>query len=244
MVRRFQAVTLAAVLGIAACSLALAQEPAAGRGGANAAPRPAPAALVMKAEFKPAVAGKTEQLPFVQGNVVDPNLELKQYGAGKEVLTNAGNPAQFIPFSAWTGVASGPFALTFRDKTSVLDLTGGAKIRWATKTSGFHVVRPVITLTDGSMFVGDYSSQHAAMMVVEEFAVGLVRWVKLDPTRVVTLGTPGGTFNQIWATPDLSKVDEVGFADLIPGSGHGTGGWVHFGSLEVYGKSVPRTGTH
>jgi len=82
------------------------------------------------------------------------------------------------------------------------------------------------------------------MMVVDEFAVGLVRWVKLDPTRVVTLGTPGGTFNQIWATPDLSKVDEVGFADLIPGSGHGTGGWVHFGSLEVYGKPVPRTGTH
>ena len=239
-----QAVTLAAILGIAAGTLVLAQEPAAGRGGANAAPRPTPAVLVMKAEFKAAVAGKTEQLPFVQGNVVDPNLELKQYGAGKDVLTNAGNPAQFIPFSAWTGTTSGPFALTFRDKNNTLDLTGGAKIRWATKTSGFHVVRPVIKLTDGSMFVGDYSSQNAAMMIVDEFAVGLVRWVKLDPTRVVTLGTPGGTFGQIWATPDLSKVDEVGFADLIPGSGHGTGGWVHVGSLEVHGKSVPRTGTN
>lgn len=237
-------VTLAAILGIAAGSLVLAQEPAAGRGGAAAAPRPVPAALVMKAEFKAAVAGKTEQLPFVQANVVDPNLELKQYGAGKDVLTNAGNPAQFIPFSAWTGMSAGPFALTFRDRTNTLDLTGGAKIRWATKTSGFHAVRPVIKLTDGSMFVGDYSSQNAAMMIVDEFAVGLVRWIKLDPARVVTLGTPGGTFNQIWATPDLSKVDEVGFADLIPGSGHGTGGWVHVGGLEVYGKAVPRTGTN
>jgi len=195
----------------------------------------------MKADFQPAVPGKTEQLPFVQANVVDPNLELKQYGAGKEVLTNAGNPAQFIPFSAWTGVA-GPFALTFRHKANLLDLTGGAKIRWATKTSGFHVVRPVVKLADGSMFVGDHTSESVAMMAVSEFPVATVRWVKLDPMRVVTLGSPGPA-NQIWVTPDLSKVDEVGFADLIPGSGHGTGGWVHVGAIEVYGKAVPRTAT-
>jgi hypothetical protein len=241
MVRRFSSrstVGLAAILGIASSTLLPAQEPAAGRGGANA-PRPTPAVLVMKAEFKPVVAGKTEQVPFVPANVVDPNLELKQYGAGKEVLTNAGNPAQFIPFSAWTGVAAGPLALTFRDKTNMLDLSGGAKIRWATKTSGFHVVRPVIKLADGSMFVGDVSSENVAMMAVSEFPVATVRWVKLDPMRVVTLGSPG-PFNQIWVTPDLGKVDEVGFADLIPGSGHGTGGWVHVGSIEVYGKAVAR----
>jgi hypothetical protein len=196
----------------------------------------------MNVTFQPAVAGKTEQLPFVQANVADPNLELKQYGAGKEVLTNAGNPAQFIPFSAWTGVASGPFALTFRDKRNALDLTGLAKIRWATKTSGFHVVRPVVKLTDGTMFVGDVHSESVAMMSVSEFPVATVRWVKLDPMRVVTLGSPGPN-NQIWTTPDLSKVDEVGFADLIPGSGHGTGGWVHVGAIEVYGKVVPRAGT-
>src|SRR5262245_13620191 len=117
----------AAILGIGGCALLLAQEAGTGRGAH--APRPTPAVLVMKAEFKAAVAGKTEQLPFVQANVVDPNLELKQYGAGKDVLTNAGNPAQFIPFSAWTGMTAGPFALTFRDKTSLLDLSGGAKIR-------------------------------------------------------------------------------------------------------------------
>ena len=241
MVRRFSVrstVGLAAILGIAGSTLLLAQEPAAGRGGANA-PRPTPAVLVMKAEFKPAVAGKTDQVPFVQANVVDPNLELKQYGAGKDVLTNAGNPAQFIPFSAWTGTTTGPFALTFRDRTNLLDLGGGAKIRWATKTSGFHVVRPVIKLADGSMFVGDVSSENVAMMAVSEFPVATVRWVKLDPVRVVTLGSPG-PFNQIWVTPDLSKVDEVGFADLIPGSGHGTGGWVHVGSIEVFGKAVAR----
>ena len=236
------AVGLVAILGMIGVP-ALAQQPAAGQGGARAggapAPRPTPATLVMTVNFQPAVAGKTEQMPLVQDNVTDKNLELKQYGGGKDVLTNAGNPAQFIPFSAWTGTAA-PFALTFRDKANFLDLTGLAKIRWATKTSGFHVVRPVVKLADGSMFVGDVHSENVAMMAVSEFPVATIKWVKLDPTRVVTLGSPGPN-NQIWVTPDLSKVDEIGFADLIPGSGHGTGGWVHVGSIEVFGKAVPRS---
>jgi hypothetical protein len=231
-----------AILGCACNVLVLAQGPAQGRVGGAAAPRPTPATRVMSVNFQPAVPGKTEQMPFVQANVVDPNVELKQYGAAKEVLTNAGNPAQFIPFSAWTGVASGPFALTFRHKASLLDLSGGAKIRWATKTSGFHVVRPVVKLEDGSMFVGDHASESVAMMIVSEFPVATVRWVKLDPARVVTLGSPGPN-NQIWTTPDLTKVDEIGFADLMPGSGHGTGGWVHVGAIEVYGKTAPRGAT-
>lgn len=242
------AVAFLAVLGTT--SAALAQGGGGGRGGAGggaaaAAPaaRPAPtvAARVMNVTFKPAEAGKTEQLAFVQANVADANLELKQYGAGKQVLTNAGNEAQFIPFSAWTGEAEGPFALTFRDKNNSLDLSGGSKIRWATKTSGFHGVRPVIKLLDGTMYVGDVASQNdVAMMIVTEFPVGTVRWMKVDPMKVVTLSSPGGTFNQIWAAPDLTKVDEVGFADLVPGSGHGAGGWVHVGSIEVYGKAVKR----
>jgi hypothetical protein len=40
--------------------------------------------------------------------------------------------------------------------------------------------------------------------------------------------------------PDLSKVDEVGFTDLMPGSGHGPGGWSDVAQIEVYGKPVKR----
>ena len=39
---------------------------------------------------------------------------------------------------------------------------------------------------------------------------------------------------------DLTKVDAVGFADLMPGSGHGYGGYIGMGPIEVYGKPVPR----
>ena len=65
--------------------------------------------------------------------------------------------------------------------------------------------------------------------------------LKLDPERVVTLGGTGLPFNEIWTpNPDLSRVDEVGFADLMPGSGHGTGGYIHLGTIEVFGRPVPR----
>ena len=42
------------------------------------------------------------------------------------------------------------------------------------------------------------------------------------------------------ASPNLSKVDEIGFADLMPGSGHGQGGWSDVGKIEVYAKPVKR----
>jgi hypothetical protein len=56
------------------------------------------------------------------------------------------------------------------------------------------------------------------------------------------MGLQGGAFNEIWVpNVDLSRVDEVGFVDLMPGSGHGTGGYIHVSQFQVYGRAVPRT---
>jgi hypothetical protein len=180
----------------------------------------------------------------VQENVTDPNLELKWYGAAAKQLLTSGTPgSDTTPFSVWSGVAEGPFAVTFRQKQSYVDLSGLGKIRWMVKTSGFHVVRPVLKLADGTLVVGDHADASVPMLVESEFALASVRWVKLDPVRIVTLGGTGGPANSTWVTPDLTRVDEVGFADLMPGSGHGTGGYIHLGTIQVYGKAVPRTGT-
>ncbi len=137
----------------------------------------------------------------------------------------------------WTGVCQTPVAVTLRHRTSYVDLTGLARIRWVTRVSGFHVVRPVVKLAAGNWFVGDYgegaASANSTLFLEAEFAVSQVRWLPLDMARVVTVG-------QSFAHPDLSKVDEIGFADLTPGSGHGWGGFVNVGKIEVYGRSVPR----
>jgi hypothetical protein len=224
---------------------AAAQGGGGGRGGQQ---RAATAALIFKVDWvRP--PSQTDQVPIVQENVADPNVEVKWYGPGAKKLLTSGNPdSANAPFSVWSGECDAPFAITFRHKTNNLDLSGLSKIRWTTKTSGFHVVRPVVKLADGTMLVGDYSEMHVPMLTQTEFSLSGVRWLKLDPQRVVTLApgsaNPPGTVlgaNETWVVnPDLTKVEEFGFADLMPASGHGTGGYIHLAGIEVYGKAVPR----
>lgn len=238
------------VLAILGGVFVFAQQPAQGPGrgargqGGTGAARASAAPPFFKVEWvRP--ANQTGQVPVVQENVADPNVEIKWYGPAARQLLTSGTPgSDTTPFSVWSGECAGPFAITFRQKSNYVDLTGLGKIGWVTKTSGFHVVRPVAKLADGTLLVGDLTASSVPMLVRSEFALAGVRWIKLDPSRVVTLGGNGGPSNEIWVdNPDLSKVDEVGFADLMPGSGHGTGGYIHLGPIEVYGRPVPRDAT-
>ena len=62
-----------------------------------------------------------------------------------------------------------------------------------------------------------------------------VRWRNLDIEDVVE-GRDG-----YWVDfPDLSRVEEIGFTDLMRGAGHGSGGGSRIDWIEVYGKPVPR----
>ena len=180
----------------------------------------------------------------VQQNVSDPNVEMKFYGAAaKQILTTGAPGSDVTPYGVWTGTAEGPFAVTFKLKNNYVDLTGLANIRWFTKTSGFHVVRPVVKLANGTLMVGDLAFSSVPKLSLSEFSLTSIRWIKLDPERVVTLNSgpaAANPNNEIWVpNPDLSKVEEIGFVDLMPGSGHGTGGYIQLGRIEVYGKTVP-----
>src|SRR5260370_24259796 len=231
-------------MGMVCSGLLLAQQRGAAQaqGGGEGA-RASSAPPVMRIEWvRPST--QTAQVPVVQENIADPNIQLKEYGpAAKELLTSGTPGSETTPFTVWSGACTGPFAITFRLKNSSVDLAGLGRIRWSVKTSGFHEVRPVVKLADGTLLVGDHTDASVAMFSVREFALAAVRWIKLAPTRVVTVGTRGPG-NQLWVnTPVLSEGDEVGFVDLMPGSGHGVGGYIHLGTIEVYGKAVPRETT-
>jgi len=213
-----------------------AQAPAGeARSGVGATP------LFLKVEWVLA-PGQTVQAPMVQGNVADPNVEVKWYGAAAKQLLTTGVPGSDVtPAGVWSGTCEGPFAITFKLKTGYVDLTGLANIRWFVKTSGFHEVRPVVKLPDGTLLVGDFAFSSIPMLTESEFSLQGLRWLKLDPDRIVTLGRNPAPNNESWVPePDLSKVDEVGFVDLMPGSGHGTGGYIQIGRIEIFGKPVPR----
>ena len=217
-------------------------------GGGEAQPRATAAPLFLKVEWVRPVSQENTKVRYtpVQENIADPNVEIKYYGPGAKQILTTGVPGSDVqPYGVWTGTAeSGPFAITFRDKNNFVDLTGLANIRWSTKTSGFHVVRPVVRLANGTLMVGDLAFASVPKRTLSEFSLANVHWIRLDPERVVTVnggrGVPSPN-NEIWVpNPDLSKVDEIGFADLMPGSGHGTGGYIQLGQIEVYGKPVPR----
>ena len=217
-----------ALMLLGAAAVALAQEPGGrgGRGGGRGpAPQPPPPLF-----FKETWKDMPGNVPVTQDFVLSPNLQLNLYGTGKEdfgVTSEGGVP------HIWTGLCATSCALTLSDKNNYVDLTGKAKIRWYSKTSGFHEVRPVIKLADGTYLVGDHVDAYTFDYHESEIYLSEVRWLKLDMPKVQTKGT-------LLDKVDLSKVDAVGFADLTPGSGHGTGGYSDVGWIEVYGKPVKR----
>ena len=137
------------------------------------------------------------------------------------------------PTHVWTGMCTTPCAVAFRDKNNFADLSGLSRIKWVTKVSGFHQVRPIVKLADGTWLVGDHTDGSTLDWLTSEFSLADVRWLRLDINNVVTKGN-------FVEKPDLTKVDEIGFADLLPGSGHGAGGWLDVAAIDVYGKTVKR----
>ena len=137
------------------------------------------------------------------------------------------------PTHLWTGMCTAPCAATLRDKTNMVDLSGLARIKWNTKMSGFHQVRPLIKLADGTFLVGDKADGSTTDWLWSEIAIADVKWLKVDIATGVTKGN-------VVPNVDLTRVDEVGYIDLMPGSGHGPGGWSDVAQIEVYGRPVKR----
>jgi hypothetical protein len=155
--------------------------------------------------------------------------------SGEVLLTGAAGDEN-NPIHVWTGMCTSPCAVAFRDKARFADLTGLARVRWNTKMSGFHQIRPIVKLADGTWLIGDQAQGTTRDWLVSEISYADLRWLKLDIARVMTTGI-------ILDKIDLSKVDEIGFADLVPGSGHGPGGWSDVAQIEIFGKPIERDST-
>jgi hypothetical protein len=216
---------------------AYAQKPAVP---APAAVRPAPPQLLFSMTFE-----NTQRLPLSQSALTTPNADLHLYGDGKDILIAVGK-GHYAPHT-FNGLCDRPCGFTLSDRNNYFDLRGMANIKFTAITSGFHRVRPLIKLADGTLLIGDQADGSTADWHPYEISFSDVRWLKLDPRRGVTLGD-GWVKN-----PDLSKVEEVGYFDVIPGSGVRTpgvpiekvpppppGGWIAVASFELWGKLVPR----
>ena len=226
-------------------TISAAQQPAApaaqgapargGAAGGRGAPQTPPPVFFREA-WKQQPNG--QQHPVTPEVVSNPNLELKLYGASaKEILVTGNNSTPGDIVWLFPGLTTTPIAVTLRHKDSYVDLSGAAKIRWTIRTAGFHAARPVVKLADGTWLIGDHADESRTYFSEIEFSLATIRWLPLDIDRVVTTAQTNGQWID---NPDLKKVDEVGYADVIPGSGHGFSGWASLGPIAVYGTPVKR----
>ncbi len=231
-----RALPATSVFLMALAAAAFAQQPAA----TPAPPPPDRPPLFFKEDLKP--ISPPSGHPLAQSDLFNQNLELKLYGDGP----GATNPDHGIwlfqraqpkddPSYIWTGRCNASCGVAFRDKTNFVDLSGLGKIKWRTMQAGFHLLRPMVKLADGTWLVGDHTDGYTADWHESEITLSEIRWRQLDIKTVLTTG------NGQWIQhPDLTKVDEIGFTDLMPGSGNGAGGTTRVDWIEVYGKPVPR----
>jgi hypothetical protein len=182
---------------------------------------------------------------LTQNSVTTPGVTLQLYGDGQNIIVATGTGPQ-LP-RLFFGLCKGPCGFTLRDKSNSFDLRGTASIKFTTIVSGFHRVRPLIKLADGTLLIGDQAEGSVADYHQYQISFSECRWLRLDPVRGVTLGGN-------WVQPDLSKVEEVGIFDVIPGSGAWTaeglpverqpappaGGWIAVSAFELWGRPVAR----
>lgn len=183
------------------------------------------------------------RVALTQSSITTPNVDLQLYGDGKDILVAVGKADHFPRL--FFGFCDKPCGFTLHDRTKYFDLRGRAKIVFTTYVSGFHHVNPVIKTANGALLIGDQAEGSTADYHQYEILFRECKWHRLDPVRGVTMG--------IAETPDLSKVEEVGAFDIIPGSGQHDegvrlidlspppGGWVAVSSFELWGKAVPRS---
>jgi len=222
-------------------ALACAQAPNNGRRPARAEHPPIlRPGLFFEEDWKP--SAKREQ-PLTGQSSDNPDLDVVTYvPAGQIVLAGSvsikskPNLASEAVLHAWTGLCTSPCAVALRDKRYFANLSGLALISMKTTMSGFHHVRPIVKLADGTWWVGDQATgATGGGWLTSQISYADLRWLKLDMKRLVTVGN---LVDKI----DLTKVDEIGFVDLKPSSGHGYGGFASVAQLKVYARAVPRTG--
>jgi hypothetical protein len=224
-------IRLALFLVVLLCTCIFAQQPPQERSLGQTGGR---LPLLFREEWKqPPYTGELtdekRRITRTQDAVSNPNLELTLYGAAAKDLLVAEHEGRH---DLWTGLVLSPVAATLRHKNFMIDLTGGARLRWITRTQSLHVIHPVVKLADGTLLAGNAVASTDGDFLESEIAFGNQRWYKLDPQQLVT------TIEV--KNPDLSRVDEIGFVDLMPSGGKGFAGWSNVSIFELYGKTQPR----
>jgi hypothetical protein len=146
----------------------------------------------------------------------------------------------------YTGETQSNWAITVSDKTALWDLSRDGRMRIKTRNSGYRFTHVVIKTADGRFFASrggerrvhrvDRNRLHPERSALaqsddDRHADQRVQSASAQSARVPIIPTSRGT-------PDLTKVEEIGFSDLM------AGGWIpattRVNAFEVYGKKTTK----
>jgi hypothetical protein len=186
------------------------------------------ASLLFREDWKETPA----ELPVGQSHVASPDLILQLYGPGQHGIKKSNHPnIPNDPYYIWSGACPGNWAVSLKHRKHDIDLTGAARIRWRAKQAGFRQLRIILKLPTGAWLVSDVFDDASNDWRVREFSIARIHWRTLDIGRV----SEGKSVD----APDLSRVEEVGFTDLMPGGMSDACSRLDW--IEAYGKAVPRS---
>jgi hypothetical protein len=166
------------------------------------------------------------EFPITQSHLANKALTLSVFGAGKQQIKKS-NHSKIIndPFYVWSGLAKGNWMVALKYK-KLIDLSGRAKVRWRAKQSGFRQLRLTIKLASGKWLVSNLFDGDSSDWRVKEFNVADILWYGLDSKKI--------TETRLIQSPDLSKIEMVGWTDLMIGGASVASSRVDW--IEVYAK--------
>jgi hypothetical protein len=169
--------------------------------------------------------------PVTQDHIANRDLILGLYGPGCDSIKKSHHDTPSDdPYYIWSGLCPGNWAVTFKDSKSWVDLTGYAKIVWRSKQSGIRCLHPVLKLSDGTWLVGVQGDCISKDWRMTELNIMDINWYTLNIKSVIEL--------KPFKDPDLSRVDEIGFTDLMTGGASDACSRLDW--IEVYGKRIAR----
>jgi len=173
------------------------------------------------------------EIPISQSHIANPDVIFSTYGPGQDSLKKSNHEKPIDdPFYMWSGLCIDSWAATFKHKDLYADLSSFAKIRWRSKQAGFHNLRIILKLADGTWLISDQFDGPSKDWRVTEFNIGDINWWTFD-IMMIKERKPI-QLSEI----DLSKVDEIGCTDLMRGGGSLACSRLDW--IEIWAKPVSR----
>ena len=150
------------------------------------------------------------EIPLNQNHVNNPSLIVGLYGPGKDSIKKSHHDTPVDdPFYIWSGLCTGNWAVTLKHKDHLVDLSRYARVKWRSKQFGFRELHLLIKLDDGTWLVSKEADAASSDWRISEFNLADIHWYGIDMNTI--------TEQKPILNPDLSKVEEIGFTDLMAG---------------------------